>query len=178
MNCCSQKSSLSSPDKIKQSLSEGPQDAPAIEHDTTPRGMTCDRASRPVKRQTMFLMLKPDRFHRIAEGKYRFCSDPECDIVYFTDGDGACFTTSDLRIRVGVKQTEGPIPLCYCFGFDEEDVREEIAVRGHTTIPQRIAHLLREGMCACSTRNPSGACCLRDVERAVSRLCAARGPDQ
>ena len=55
-------------------------------------------------------------------------------------------------------------------GFSEQDVREEITSEGRTTIPHRIASLIKERMCACEERNPSGACCLGEVARAVKRL--------
>jgi hypothetical protein len=51
-------------------------------------------------------------------------------------------------VRVGLKEKLDPIPLCYCFGFDEADAREEISHTGQTSIPQRIATLLKQGMCA------------------------------
>jgi hypothetical protein len=75
-----------------------------------------------------------------------------------------------LRVRVGLKEKDGPVPLCYCFGFSEQAVREEIAANGHSLIPQRITALIKERMCACEERNPSGACCLGEVTQAVKRL--------
>jgi hypothetical protein len=38
---------------------------------------------------------------------------------------------------------------------------------GQCTIPARIAAEIRAGRCACAIRNPSGACCLGEVNRAV-----------
>src|SRR5262249_4334747 len=78
--------------------------------------------------------------------------------------------TVDLRVRVGFKEHDDPIPLCYCFGFDEADVREEIACTGESAIPQKISAMVKQGLCACETRNPSGACCLGEVNKTVTRL--------
>lgn len=78
--------------------------------------------------------------------------------------------TDDLRVRVGLKERVDPIPLCYCFGFEESDAREEISRTGTSTISQRIAALIKQKMCACPARNPSGACCLGEVNKAVKRL--------
>lgn len=127
-------------------------------------------ASRPVTRQTMLLMLKPELIDDIGEGEYRFCSDPECGVVYFTEGEGRRFITDDLRIRVGLKERGGDAALCYCFGFNESDAREEIGRTGRSTLPQRITALIKQGMCACAARNPSGACCLGEVSQAIKRL--------
>ena len=146
--------------------------APAARDDTG-RGCTrCGAASRPVKRRTVLLMLRPELLDRAGEAEYRFCTDPDCRVVYFTEGEGPCFTTDDLRVRVGLKEKDDPVPLCYCFGFDERGAREEVARTGRCSIPERVTALIRQGMCACPERNPSGACCLGDVNRAVKRLLA------
>jgi Zinc binding domain len=118
----------------------------------------------------MFLILKPEHFNRAGAGNYRFCTNPECRVVYLPEDEGAAFTTDDLCVRVGLKEKQDPIPLCYCFGFDEADARDEIAHTGQTSIPQRIAALIKQGMCACPERNPSGACCLGEVNQAIKRL--------
>jgi hypothetical protein len=130
--------------------------------------LSCEGQSRPVNLRTMLLMLKPELFDQVGESQYRFCASPDCQVVYFSRERS--FTTGDLRLRVGLKEKAGPIPLCYCFGFSEQTVREEIAAGGKTTIPQRITALVKERMCACEERNPSGGCCLGDVTRAVKRL--------
>jgi CopZ-like zinc binding protein len=127
-------------------------------------------ASRSVSRKTMLLMLKPEHFDRAGAGHYRFCANPECSVVYFPEGEGAAFTTDDLRLRVGLKAKQDPIPLCYCFGFDEADARDEIAHTGQTSIPHRISALIKQGVCACLERNPSGGCCLGEVSKAIKRL--------
>jgi hypothetical protein len=157
---------------MSETLSADPQNAPAPFDDVRHCCHNCGRASRIVTRKTMLLMLKPETFDRIGDDEYRFCPDPECRAVYFTESGNRIFTTEDLRVRVGLKERADPIPLCYCFGFDESDVREEIERTGRTSIPQRIAELLKQKMCACPARNPSGACCLGEVTKAVKRLMA------
>ncbi len=94
----------------------------------------------------------------------------DCRVVYFAEDGDVVFTTDDLCVRVGAKEREDPIPLCYCFGFDEADVREEIARTGGSAIPRKIGAMIKQGLCACGARNPSGACCLSDVIKTVTRL--------
>ena len=115
-------------------------------------------------------MLKPQFLEAALNGTYRFCAERNCRIVYFEEQGDRIFTVDDLRIVVGVKATTEPIPLCYCFGFDERHLREEIAQTGTTTIPEKISHLIREGLCACDVRNPSGRCCLGDVKKIAKAL--------
>jgi hypothetical protein len=115
-------------------------------------------------------MLKPELLERAMHGSYSFCSARDCSIVYFEDKGGHQFTVDDLRIRVGLKVNDDPIPLCYCFGFDVSHIRDDIARTGSTAIPERISKLLREGLCACESRNPLGACCLGEVKQTMKRI--------
>ena len=139
----------------------------------TDRCSSCNGQGRPVSRKTVLLMLKPELLEPAMQGNYSFCSARDCSIVYFEDKGGHQFTVDDLRVRVGLKVNDDPIPLCYCFGFDEGHMRDEISATGKTTIPERISSLIREGLCACESRNPSGMCCLGEVNRAVKQLATA-----
>jgi hypothetical protein len=138
------------------------------------RCQDCKRHSRPVSRKTVLLMLKPDLVEQAMTRKYSFCSTPDCPVVYFEEQGTHRFTIDDLRLIVGVKAHVDPIPLCYCFGFDESHIRDEISRTGVTSMSSRIGALIREGLCACEARNPSGACCLGEVNRVVKRLMSER----
>ncbi len=166
MSCCETGAPTDEAAPFDEEKAPAPQDAAG-------RGCArCGSASRLVTRRTVLLMLRPELLDRAVEGEYRFCTGPDCRVVYFTEGEGPCFTTDDMRVRVGLKEKDDPVPLCYCFGFDERDAREEIARTGQCSIPRRISALIKQGMCACLERNPSGACCLGEVNRAVKRLLA------
>ncbi len=136
----------------------------------TERCVRCHGKGRAVSRKTVLLMVKPDLLERAMAGNYSFCPERDCSIVYFDDLGGPHFTVDDLRTRVGLKVKDDPVPLCYCFGFDEHHIREELTQKGSTTIADRISSLIREGLCACDTRNPAGVCCLGEVNRAAKRL--------
>ena len=142
----------------------------ADELHATHRCSSCNGQSRPVSRKTVLLMLKPELLERAIHGSYSFCSAHDCSMVYFEDESGEQFTVNDLRIRVGLKVKGDPIPVCYCFGFDEGHIRDEMSRTGDSTIPERISRLIREGLCACEARNPSGMCCLGEVNKAANRL--------
>jgi hypothetical protein len=130
----------------------------------------CTERGTPVSRRTVLLMLKPHLLEQASTGTYRLCSVRDCPAVYFEEDGNRVFSTNDLRVIVGLKAKVDPIPVCYCFGFDESHLRDEIASTCSTTIPERISSLIREGLCACDTRNPSGNCCLGEVNQAVKRL--------
>jgi hypothetical protein len=163
MNCC--------PTEIK---SEEPgAESVIVKLSHSPRLRSCQEcgaASRSVERRTILLMLKSSLLDQVGEGSWRFCPGADCRVVYFAEHGDVLFTTDDLRVRVGSKEHDDPIPLCYCFGFDEADVREEIVRTGVSLIPQKISAMVKQSICACETRNPSGACCLGEVNKTVTRL--------
>jgi hypothetical protein len=117
-------------------------------------------------------MLKPDLLEHALTGAYRFCPARDCRIAYFEEEGSRQFTTDDLRVIVGIKASVAPVPLCYCFGFAESEMRAEISHTGTTTIPKRISALIRAGLCACEARNPAGVCCLGEVNRVAGSLAA------
>lgn len=89
-------------------------------HPPGPRSCpSCGDASRSVARRTILLMLKPSLLDRVNEGRWRFCAGADCRVVYFAEYGDVVFTADDLHVRIGAKEREDPIPLCYCFGLNE-----------------------------------------------------------
>ena len=132
MNCCAVEESTSMNSAVlERSDSSGGTESESL----SPACEKCSGQGRPVSRKTVMLMLKPDLLDQAMTGKYSFCSTRYCPVVYFEDQGNRCFTVDDLRTRIGVKVKGDPIPLCYCFGFDEKGMREEILRTGKTTIP-------------------------------------------
>jgi hypothetical protein len=164
MNCCT------TDDTVGATRSEAEAFCTGDDPPETGRCESCKNKGRPVSRKTVLLMVKPELLERAMHGSYSFCSERDCSIVYFEDKGDEHFTVDDLRKRVGVKVKDDPIPLCYCFGFDENHIRGEIERTGNTSIPDRVSGLIREGLCACEARNPAGVCCLGEVNKAAKRL--------
>jgi hypothetical protein len=127
---------------------------------------SCGATGRPVADKTIRAILTPAHASSMLAVERRFCRTPSCEVVYYGE-DGRALAKRDVTVRVGLKEREDPVPLCYCFGFSRADVREELASGGQCTIPARIAAEIRARRCACAIKNPSGACCLGDVNRAV-----------
>lgn len=169
MTCCATDTSIAeSGSEVGEAVPGGREGPEAV----TQRCENCGGQSRPVPRKTVLLMLKPELLEQAMTGTYSFCSAWDCPVVYFEEQGSHRFTTGDLRVVVGVKASQDPIPLCYCFGFDESHIRDEISRTGTTTIPERISTLIREGLCACESRNPAGVCCLGEVNKAARSLAA------
>ncbi len=130
----------------------------------------CDGKARKVERLTLEHMLKGEHQPEIKDTQYYFCGAPNCDVVYFSNETGQYFTKADARVRVGLKEKEDPIPICYCFGHTVASAREEIAGAGRSTVVASITAEIQAGNCACETKNPSGSCCLGEVSQAVKAL--------
>jgi hypothetical protein len=129
----------------------------------------CGQAGKAVETKTLKQMVQPQHLERVSKAGFLFCRTADCDLVYFHP-DGDCLHKLDVRVRVGLKETTDPVPICYCFGFTEAMVREEIRATGKCTIPQRITAEVKAGNCACEIRNPQGSCCLGNVTAAVQRV--------
>lgn len=130
-----------------------------------------DGGGRIVEHRTMLQMLKPDRFEEMGNLEFNFCQDSSCLILYYSTDGTVKFTADDLREKVGLKMQGDPFAkVCYCFGYTEGMIAEELKSTGQTTIPKKITQLTKTGMCACEVRNPAGVCCLGNVNKVVKRL--------
>lgn len=134
-------------------------------------GASCPKCGQPgklVETKTLKHTVQPCHLERVNQPGFLFCRSADCSVVYFHP-DGRCLRKPDVRPRVGLKETQDPVPLCYCFGFTEAMAVEEIRVTGKCTIPQRITAEVKAGNCACEIRNPQGSCCLGNVTTAVKK---------
>ena len=131
----------------------------------------CGKKGNSVERITLEHLLTPEAGTRLKDGgAYRFCETPTCDVVYFSSDGTSLFRKPDITVRVGLKETDDPIPVCYCFGYTERMITEEIRATGRTTIPDQIRAEVKAGNCRCEITNPKGSCCLGDVSRAVTKV--------
>ncbi|MCL5744164.1 MAG: hypothetical protein M1541_09605 [Acidobacteria bacterium] len=131
----------------------------------------CGRKGAPVEKLTIEHLLLDQRVPEVGGGPYSFCRTPECNTVYFANSStGKRFTKTDLKVRVGIKETKDPIPLCYCFGHTAASIREEVEKTGTSMAVESIRRDIQAGRCQCEIRNPSGKCCLGEVTHAVRKV--------
>jgi len=138
----------------------------------------CGEKGRRVPRETMESLLKPEALERLRDEPYYFDRSPQCDVVYFSNEADSYFEKDELEVRVGLKETESPIPLCYCFGHTAESAREEILSTGRSSVAERITAEVQAGNCSCEVKNPSGKCCLGDVNRAIDAIQKELEPEE
>jgi hypothetical protein len=130
----------------------------------------CGEKGRKAPRETLLSLLKPEARERLRDVPYFFDRTPSCGVVYFCNGAQSYFQKDDLTVRVSLKETASPITLCYCFGHTLESARAELLATGSSTVAKRIAAEVQLGNCSCIVKNPSGQCCLGDVNRAIQQI--------
>ncbi len=133
-----------------------------------------------VRRVTLEALLTPGARSRISDAPYRFCASRNCSVVYFSEAGGSVFEKSDLSVRVGMKETSAPRPVCYCFDHTAEEIEEEVQRTGDSTVLEDIQRRMKNEGCSCATRNPRGSCCISTVrtfiEEARIRLAGKPAP--
>ncbi|MFQ5652866.1 MAG: hypothetical protein ACE5IY_23300 [bacterium] len=128
----------------------------------------CGQKAQTVQRLTLEHLLKADRVADLRTGDYFFCATPACSVVYFSNETGQYFGKQDVRVRVGIKETEEPVPVCYCFAYTRKKIFEEVQAAGESTALPFITERVKAGLCRCEIENPSGRCCLGEVKKTVT----------
>lgn len=127
----------------------------------------CGMSGKQVKTSTLHSLLRPEKVPEIGEKAYLFCGSPDCDTVYFTEDGSRTFSRTDLTVRVGVKESAPPRPVCYCFEHTVEEIFDEVERTVKSTVAADIRRRMAEEGCSCETKNPQGSCCLGTVEGLV-----------
>lgn len=128
----------------------------------------CGQKGKEVKPITLDSLLTDEAKAKSPLRKgFRFCSEAGCNIVYFQPETGERFFRSDLRVRVGQKETEPPRPVCYCFNHTIEEIEAEVIATGTSKIAQEIIQKCRQGLDRCEETNPQGSCCLGNIQRLI-----------
>lgn len=128
----------------------------------------CGRVGVPVKDITIKHLVKPSKVGEIKDlGGFYFCATPGCEVVYFDNGRDIYLYKGGINVRVGIKESEDPIPVCYCFTRTKKMILDQIKNTGTSTVVEEITARVRAGECQCEIKNPSGRCCLGEVKRVV-----------
>jgi len=101
---------------------------------------------------------------------YRFCDDPDCDVVYF-GSQGSRILKEHLGEQVGIKEIgkSKDFPICHCFNFKKSDVENDIQNKGETNIANLVSQYIKQKLCACEIENPSGQCCLGFINKVINQ---------
>lgn len=127
----------------------------------------CSQNAHKVGKQTLyFLLTHPFNKHLIGE-QYYFCSNPDCEVVYFCP-EGSSYTQAQVRIKVGQKSKAPDRTICYCYDLNAEQFQHELNELGDSPSKNFIVECTRDKQCQCESHNPSGKCCLKDLNALAS----------
>ncbi len=130
----------------------------------------CGGKGKPVSEITLKSLVKEPVLEAIESlSGFYYCETPTCGVVCFNNEQQVYLHKEDVKVRVGIKETESPIPVCYCFGWTQERIFEQIKQQGNSTAVKEISARVKAGECECEIKNPSGRCCLGDVNKVVKR---------
>lgn len=57
--------------------------------------------------------------------------------------------------------------LCYCFDYSEKDFIKAISENKESELLNDIKSKMKDPGCFCETANPSGKCCLADINKFI-----------
>lgn len=125
----------------------------------------CEQLGRTVSLVTpMHTVKSAIRDQIVAQRRYHFCTNPDCDVVYYNDHDTSTIGTDGLKNRVTIKDNSAETPLCYCFKVLKKHAIEEIQRTGTTDVFQTIQAKMKPGQsCFCEKANPRGDTCTQDI---------------
>lgn len=128
----------------------------------------CGNTGKQVLEITLRSMVKEPVLETIwyPHGFY-FCETPTCEVVYFNNEKQVYLHKQDIKVRVGIRETENPVPVCYCFEWTNERIFEQIRQLGYSTAVKEIGAKIKSAECVCDKKNPSGRCCLDNVYKVV-----------
>jgi len=124
---------------------------------------------KPVPRDTVARFVSPEALTTLGEAEPRFCPRPDCPVAYYAPL-GEPVLKERLSVRLGMKEQDGPRPICYCFGHTQESLAAEWAEKHSVSAVMDVMAAVRAGECRCAELNPQGVCCLPNLRSTVLAL--------
>jgi len=129
----------------------------------------CHKKAKGVLGKTLQHLLVAETKKNLScfDGFY-YCKTPSCDVVYFRNNE--ILRQKDMSTIVGLKDGASPATVCYCFEWTKEKIKTQIQESGETNALEDIKAKMESPGCSCEILNPSGACCLGDVTKAIKEI--------
>ena len=129
----------------------------------------CNKASKKISSITIKSMIKQEYKKNITKfGSFYFCNNPYCSIVYFKNKK--VIKENEVIKKVAIKEWVNPKIICYCFNLTKEKLIENILLHGKNYIFKSIKNKINKSKCNCEKENPSGKCCLNDIQKIINEL--------
>lgn len=60
--------------------------------------------------------------------------------------------------------------VCFCLDIQRDDFEQDVLKHGRSRLIESVLEAIKQGICECKSRNPSGSCCLGDLKKRESAL--------
>lgn len=129
----------------------------------------CNKESKKVSSLTIKSMIKNEYKKNMTnfEG-FHFCSNANCNVIYFQEEK--IIKQCELIKKVGLKEWTNPKTICYCFNLTKEKIIESLLLHGKNYVLNNIKKKMNKSACDCKRNNPSGQCCLKDINKTINEL--------
>jgi len=129
----------------------------------------CKHEAKSVLPETLNALLTIEAKKRLNSlVGFCICKTTTCKAIYFKSDE--VLTQEEVKVSVGFKDGAKVKNHCYCFGWTEQRILEEIKEHGKSTAIDDIKANMDSIGCSCEVKNPSGKCCMSDVKKVVARL--------
>ncbi len=129
----------------------------------------CKKEANKVSSTTIKVMIKNEYKEDIVNfNDFHFCNNPNCSVIYFKDKK--VIKQNQLIKKVGIKEWIIPKTICYCFNITKEKLIENALIYGKKYAFENIKSKIAKLKCDCKRKNPSGQCCLNDINNTFKEL--------
>ena len=129
----------------------------------------CKQEAKGVLAKTLNALLKTQAKEKLDSLEdFYICKTSACKAIYFKNSK--VLTQADVNVSVGFKDDAKVKNYCYCFGWTQERLKDDIKEHGKSTAIDDIKAKMDSIGCSCEVKNPSGKCCMSDVKKVVARL--------
>lgn len=129
-----------------------------------PRCPGCGLPGQTVERATVLAQV-PAEAAALLAGSAFYCSSPRCEVGYF-DAYGNQVAAGHLRHPAYPKDPAAPV--CRCFGVTAPQIEADARAGDATGVRELIARA-QSPEARCGEMNPSGQCCIPQVQRIFLR---------
>ena len=127
----------------------------------------CHQKGNTIQIITLKALLTPAALQTInPASSYAFCSNADCEVVYFTDGH--IYNKDSVKVPVFQKDEGRDVPVCYCFGWTRERLIQ--ASLENQNPVRHISEQVQANRCGCEVNNPQGSCCLGNVTAYIHHI--------
>ena len=77
---------------------------------------SCKKYGLKINQITLKAQLKKEYFDKLKTqmDQFNFCSNPICDIVYYSNDNSKSYNQSQVKSKITIKNNDPKTPLCYC----------------------------------------------------------------